>query len=252
MMRPVPAVQEIAEAPAPLASEPTLKIAVKEPVSKEPAKALALTAPASEPVPQIRPAAPQLAMLTPPVAHEDKPAVLKPEPKPAAKLAPPSELNSKTAIYDISARTVFLPSGERLEAHSGLYEKMDDPRFVQVRMRGPTPPNVYDLTLREQLFHGVRAIRLNPIDDHKMFGRDGILAHTYMLGPSGQSNGCVSFRDYDKFLRAYLRGEIDRLVVVTHGGTQLAAGRGDPVSTGSIRRGRYASAEPSGREERPW
>ena len=47
-----------------------------------------------------------------------------------------------------------------------------------------------------------------------MFDRDGILAHTYMLGPSGQSNGCVSFRDYPKFLRAYQRGEIDRIVVV--------------------------------------
>ena len=81
-------------------------------------------------------------------------------------------------------------------------------------MRGPTPPNVYDLTLREELFHGVRAIRLNPVDEKKMYGRDGMLAHTYMLGPNGQSNGCVSFKDYTKFLRAYLNGEIDRLVVV--------------------------------------
>jgi hypothetical protein len=49
-----------------------------------------------------------------------------------------------------------------------------------------------------------------------MFGRDGILAHTYMLGPSGQSFGCVSFRNYPEFLNAFLRGEIDRLVVVPH------------------------------------
>jgi hypothetical protein len=48
-----------------------------------------------------------------------------------------------------------------------------------------------------------------------MYNRDGILAHSYMLGPSGQSNGCVSFKDYPKFLRAYLRGEIDRIVVVS-------------------------------------
>ena len=32
-------------------------------------------------------------------------------------------------------------------------------------------------------------------------GRTGLLAHTYMLGPNGDSNGCVSFRDYDAFLR---------------------------------------------------
>jgi hypothetical protein len=35
-----------------------------------------------------------------------------------------------------------------------------------------------------------------------------------MLGPNGQSNGCVSFRDYDKFLRAFLKGQVDRMVVV--------------------------------------
>jgi hypothetical protein len=73
--------------------------------------------------------------------------------------------------------------------------------------------------LRARPFHGVRAIRLNPVDDDKMFGRAGMLAHTYMLGPNGQSNGCVSFKDYQKFLNAYLRGEIDRLVVVRNLGT---------------------------------
>jgi Protein of unknown function (DUF2778) len=124
--------------------------------------------------------------------------------------------DSRTAIYDIAARTVYLPNGRRLEAHSGLGSFMDDPRYINVKARGPTPPNVYNLTLREQLFHGVRAIRLNPIDDSKMFGRDGILAHTYMLGSKGQSNGCVSFSDYNAFLNAYLTGEIDRLVVVEH------------------------------------
>jgi hypothetical protein len=70
--------------------------------------------------------------------------------------------------------------------------------------------------LREERFHGVRAIRLNPVDDGKMYGRDGILAHTYMLGPSGQSFGCVSFKNYPEFLKAFLKGEIDRLVVVPH------------------------------------
>jgi hypothetical protein len=124
--------------------------------------------------------------------------------------------DSHTAIYDISAHTVYLPNGRRLEAHSGLGGQMDDPRYITSKSRGPTPPNVYDLTLREELFHGVRAIRLNPVDDAKMFGRAGMLAHTYMLGPNGQSNGCVSFSDYPAFLNAFLRGEVDRLVVVDH------------------------------------
>ena len=118
----------------------------------------------------------------------------------------PLDSDSRTAIYDITARTVYLPNGKRLEAHSGLGSRLDDARFVRTKMQGPTPPNVYNLTLRERLFHGVRAIRLTPVDDGKMFGRDGMLAHTYMLGPSGQSNGCVSFRNYDAFLSAFLKG----------------------------------------------
>ena len=128
----------------------------------------------------------------------------------------PSSADSHTAIYDIAAHAVYLPNGRRLEAHSGLGSLMDDARYVNVKRQGPTPPNVYDLTLREELFHGVRAIRLNPVDDGKMFGRDGMLAHTYMLGPNGQSNGCVSFSDYQAFLNAFLNGEVNRLVVVDH------------------------------------
>jgi len=123
-------------------------------------------------------------------------------------------LRRRTAIYDITAKTVYLPNGERLEAHSGLGEMMDDPRYRHLRMRGVTPPNTYNLSLRESLFHGVQAIRLTPVDEKAMFGRTGILAHSYLLGPNGQSNGCISFRDYQKFLDAYLRGEVDRIVVV--------------------------------------
>jgi hypothetical protein len=120
-----------------------------------------------------------------------------------------------TAVYDISAGTVYLPDGTRLEAHSGLGPMKDNPQHVDKRMRGATPPHVYDLKLREALFHGVRAIRLNPIGGERaIFGRNGILAHTYMLGPRGDSNGCVSFKDYNTFLQAYLRGDIKRMAVV--------------------------------------
>jgi len=127
-----------------------------------------------------------------------------------------SDADVHTAIYDISAHTVYLPNGRRLEAHSGLGSFIDNPRYVSERDRGPTPPNVYDLSLREELFHGVRALRLTPVGNGKMYGRDGILAHTYMLGANGQSNGCVSFNDYQAFLHAYLNGEVTRMVVVDH------------------------------------
>ena len=40
----------------------------------------------------------------------------------------------------------------------------------------------------------------------RCIGRDGMLAHSYMLGPSGQSNGCVSFSDYSAFLEALPEG----------------------------------------------
>ncbi|WP_439572274.1 tlde1 domain-containing protein [Phreatobacter sp.] len=120
-----------------------------------------------------------------------------------------------TAIYDITARAVYLPNGERLRAHSGLGEKMDDPRFVHVRMEGPTPPHTYDLVEREAPFHGVRAIRLNPVGGSEaIHGRTGLLAHHFLMGPRGDSNGCLSIEQYDKFLQAYLRGEIRRLIVV--------------------------------------
>ena len=123
-------------------------------------------------------------------------------------------VTSRTAIYDITSQTVYLPNGRRLEAHSGLGNHMDDPRHVSAKNTGPTPPNIYELKMRERLFHGVRAIRLIPTDGSKMHGRDGILAHSYLLGPNGQSNGCVSISDYTAFLEAFQRGEVDRLVVV--------------------------------------
>jgi hypothetical protein len=147
---------------------------------------------------------------------------------PSMGLRLPLDADSHTAIYDIAARTVYLPNGHRLEAHSGLGSHLDDPRYVNTKGQGPTPPNVYNLALRERLFHGVRAIRLIPVDDSKMFGRDGILAHSYMLGPNGQSNGCVSFRNYPAFLDAFLRGEVDRLVVVEHLATTTGAKTGAP------------------------
>jgi hypothetical protein len=120
-----------------------------------------------------------------------------------------------TAVYDISAHMVYLPDGSKLEAHSGLGSELDDPRSARIRMRGVTPPHLYDLTPREALFHGVPALRLNPVGgEDAIYGRSGLLAHTYMLGPNGDSNGCVSFKDYNAFLNAYRNQGIKRLAVV--------------------------------------
>jgi hypothetical protein len=123
-------------------------------------------------------------------------------------------VDNLTAVYDISARAVYLPNGTKLEAHSGMGSLRDDPEHVYVPNAGATPPAVYDLKPREKLFHGVQALRMIPSEGSNISGRSGLLAHSFMLGPNGDSNGCVSIKDYDRFLKAYNDGEINRLVVV--------------------------------------
>jgi Tlde1 domain len=224
--RPHQATVAIAQAPTP----PVIMEIASVPAA--PTKPAAPAMPPTSAAPQIaaakpeppKPAAPKVAAVAhePPRRELPKPAapkvaVVTPEPpKPAHDKAAARDADNRTAVYDIAAHTVYLPNGKTLEAHSGLGHRLDDPRFAAKKNRGPTPPNVYELTLRERLFHGVRAIRLNPVDEDKMHGRDGMLAHTYMLGPTGQSYGCVSFKNYKAFLQAYLKGEVNRLVVVPH------------------------------------
>ena len=119
------------------------------------------------------------------------------------------------AIYDIERGKVYLPNGETLEAHSGIGRMRDNPAFVSRRNSGPTPPHIYDLSLRESRFLGVEAIRLTPVGgDDAVFGRAGFLAHTYMLRKPGDSNGCVVFKEYHRFLAAFKKGQVKRLVVV--------------------------------------
>lgn len=159
---------------------------------------------------------------------QDRPAIARlPVPRARPQLAslPPADdigtqqdfelPTAKTAVYDITAQVVYMPNGEKIEAHSGLGQYMDNPKYVHLKMRGATPPNTYKLRLRESLFHGVQAIRMLPLRESEMFRRDGILAHSYMLGPNGQSNGCISFKDYPKFLAAFMRGDVDHITVVS-------------------------------------
>jgi len=192
---------------------------------------------ASIPLPRARPAAADLALAsTSPLAHNSarpddrtllqKLSDLLQHRVTLASLTPNSGLfgrgpdlgslgfDSFTAVYDISARTVYLPNGTSLEAHSGMGSLRDDPEHVSVPNAGATPPAVYDLKLREKLFHGVQALRMIPLEGSDISGRTGLLAHSFMLGPNGDSNGCISIRDYDRFLKAFNDGEINRVVVV--------------------------------------
>ncbi len=136
-----------------------------------------------------------------------------------------------TAVYDISAHAVYLPNGTRLEAHSGMGNLMDDPVHVNERMVGATPPTTYELKPREKLFHGVAALRMTPLDNSAALGRSGLLTHSYMLGPRGDSNGCVSIKNYDAFLKSFKDGEFTRLVVVPSlNGTVTASQHSDSQS----------------------
>ncbi len=127
----------------------------------------------------------------------------------------PAGYDDHTAVYDITGRVLYLPDGTKIEAHSGLGEYMDDPNHVNERLRGATPPDLYDLQPRESLFHGIAAIRLVPVGgEEAIYGRAGLLAHPFMMGDNGDSNGCVSIKDYDAFLKAFQDGKITRLAVV--------------------------------------
>ncbi|SSC65326.1 DUF2778 domain-containing protein [Ciceribacter selenitireducens] len=184
------------------------------------------------PLPNARPSAPARVTEKPDAsakakAKPEKPATLLAYAKPENPLASssdeerPSLFSRKpklpgrgVAVYDISAGIVHMPNGEKLEAHSGRAHMRDNPKFVHVKNRGPTPPNVYSLRMRESRFHGIEAIRMTPVGDAKMYGRDGFLTHTYLLRKRGDSSGCVVFEDYNKFLNAFKRGNVKTLIVV--------------------------------------
>lgn len=205
-----------------------------------PAPAVTQAAPAAPaiPLPRSRPAEANIQLASAPVRNEppqpqadnrtlfQKIADLVPERLRLASLEPSGATfgrgpdlaalgyDSATAVYDISAKVVYMPDRTRLEAHSGLGSLMDNPAHVDKPNVGPTPPGVYDMKPRERLFHGVPALRMTPVDGTDTLGRVGLLAHPYMLGPNGDSNGCVSIKDYDRFLKAYHNGEVRRIVVV--------------------------------------
>lgn len=235
----------------PVASELELKLESAKGLLAGKLRSLNLQmAPASEPVPSIvaavplprvRPAGANLAMISGPTHEPDNRSLVQ---KLSNLLAPRLTLASLTpgdglshsgrdlaslrydnlsAVYDISAHTVYMPDGSELEAHSGFGRLMDDPEHVSERNVGATPPNVYDLKLRGRLFHGVQALRMIPVGDRGTLGRTGLLAHSYMLGPNGDSNGCVSIKKYETFLAAFTKGAIKRLVVVPSLAEEVAA-----------------------------
>ena len=74
-------------------------------------------------------------------------------------------------VFDDSspaAQEKYYPSLEQTRTHNDLYyvgakEKDLFQGYVNERLRGATPPDLYDLQPRESLFHGIAAIRLLPV-----------------------------------------------------------------------------------------
>jgi hypothetical protein len=212
---PLPPQRTADSVPLPASRPSTLRLLASREVAKAKAAILAVTSAEKPTIFEKLYGKPQAKGSLLAFASADFSDVSIPNPAKASAMGNAAPYDRSTAVYDISARTVYLPDGTRLEAHSGLGEKLDDPRYVHVRMLGATPPHVYELEPREALFHGVPALRLKPVGgEEAIYGRTGLLAHTYMLGPNGDSNGCVSFKDYYAFLNAYRNGGIKRLAVV--------------------------------------
>jgi len=139
--------------------------------------------------------------------------IVLPEPPP---VSPWERSGRRTAVYDIAPHTVYLPSGRKLDAHSGLGAMRDNPRFVNQRNHGSTPLNVYELSLLGELFYGVRALRLTP-HRRRPGIRKGWLSRAHLYArDGGDSHGSIVFRHYNTFLQAYLKGEIKGVVVVAH------------------------------------
>lgn len=243
-----PAELAVAEAMAPSADD-GLPMAGPLPIRRPPANALALAiAPSAQPKPALKPVVPAVEE----EEEEEAPKALAfARPENPLKEAPAKSVpwpdrggnSMKVAVYDITNGVVHMPNGERLEAHSGIGEMRDNPKYTHVKMRGPTPPGAYRLSMREKLFHGVAAIRLTPTDGVNPLGRTGLLAHSYLLRTRGDSHGCVAFANYDKFLRAFQRGEVTHMIIVDrHNGTipaaalrklNLRGGSSAPASTAS-------------------
>ena len=96
---------------------------------------------------------------------------------------------------------LICPDGTKLEAHSGLGSKLDDPKFVA---RQDVSPDAA-ARLRPGAAGGAvpwrsGALRLIPVGgDEAIYGRSGLLAHTYMPGPNGDpaTAAFLSRRDYN-------------------------------------------------------
>ena len=128
-----------------------------------------------------------------------------------------SGYNRRTAIYDISAHTVYLPNGATAGGAFGSRRRDRTIRASCMKECAGRRHQMFTSLLRaNSFFMGFKRCVSNPsaraiFSDAPDFWRILICSCA-----NGASNGCVSFKNYDAFLQAYQNGEIKHLAVVAH------------------------------------
>lgn len=126
----------------------------------------------------------------------------------------------QTAVYDISAHTVYLPDGTRPEAHPAR-PKLDD-RACCVRRDDwkVTPPHIYESRRRAKRC----SMACSRLVAHAIGGEDKIFGcrppriTTYMLGSNGDPMAVCRSRITAAVFNAYRNHGIRRLAVPAGGG----------------------------------
>ncbi len=92
---------------------------------------------------------------------------------------------------------------------------------MNARNAGATPPGIYEMKPREKLFHGVPALRMTPVDGSDTFGRVGLLVHSYMLGPNGDSTAASRSSTTTNSCRPIAAARSGAFAVDQHQGRQV-------------------------------
>lgn len=96
--------------------------------------------------------------------------------------------------YDQSTGRLISREGERIgEGYSGAPTARNNPTKENVHNVGPIPRGTYEIGKPvDTVTHGPFVLRLSPIQDNEMYGRDGFLIHgDSVVEPGTASTGCI-------------------------------------------------------------
>jgi len=107
------------------------------------------------------------------------------------------------------------PMVERSKAFRPGPTLLDDPVQCVTGIAASTPADyLRPDALRSAVPMACRRSAPTPVDENRFFGRERNLVHSYRPGSERPvERTCISFKDCLRFLQAFQRGEIDRIVV---------------------------------------